>query len=53
MSLRTLIAVVAEALPGRHDDRQLATYQFTAVLKKHIRAERDRDLVQQFVVELA
>ncbi|MQA21150.1 hypothetical protein [Rugamonas rivuli] len=52
MSLPTLIAVVKEALPSKPNDRQFIAYHVTPVLKKNIKTESDRDVVNRFIIEL-
>jgi hypothetical protein len=52
MSLPTLISVVKEALSNKPNDRQFVAYYVTPVLKKSIKTENDRYIVNQFIVEL-
>lgn len=52
MSLPTLISVVKEAISNKPDDRQFIIYHVAPVLKKNIKTEKDRGLVDSFIMEL-
>lgn len=52
MSLPTLISVVKEAISNKPNDRQFIVYHVTPVLKKNIKTEKDRNLVDRFITEL-
>ncbi|MHA4867672.1 hypothetical protein ACXZ1M_08215 [Duganella sp. PWIR1] len=52
MSVPRLIAVIKEALPSTPAERQLVAYYVCRVLRKNIKTDRDRDMVERFVAEL-
>lgn len=52
MSLPTLISVVKEAMSNKPSDRQFIAYHVTPVLKKNIKTESDRNLVNEFITEI-
>lgn len=52
MSLPTLISVVKEAISDKPNDQQFIVYHVTSVLKNNIKTEKDRNLVDRFIMEL-
>nr|WP_315395163.1 hypothetical protein [uncultured Duganella sp.] len=51
MSLPTLISLVEEALADKPIERPFIAYHVTPVLKKHVKTDKDRQLVDRFVNE--
>ncbi|MGK5061961.1 hypothetical protein [Janthinobacterium sp. LB3P112] len=52
MSLPNLISVVKEAISNKPDDSDLIVYYVAPVLKDSIKTDKDRSLVEKFMVEL-
>jgi hypothetical protein len=52
MSLPNLISVVKEAISNKPNDSDFIVYYVTPVLKNSIKTQKDRTLVEKFMVEL-
>lgn len=52
MSLPNLISVVKEVVTNKPNDSDLLVYYVAPVLKHSIKTEKDRSLVEKFIVEL-
>lgn len=52
MSLPALISVVKEAISNKPSESQFIAYHVTPVLKKKIKTDKDRHLVDSFITEL-